>query len=95
MAEDELEESEAFLHLAEARYELANAERAILHDLAQYDLAPLRGRVDEARERVRAAREAVRTRRQALEETTDRWWSAYAQHVSSGGNTRTFWIGSP
>lgn len=83
----------AVLDLARAKYRLANAERAILHDLARYDLEPLREELEEVRRRLREARQAVRIQSEAAEKATTEWWKAYAGFVAKKGDTRPFWTG--
>jgi hypothetical protein len=93
LARLELEEREAAVDLAEAKYRLANAERAMLHDLAQYDLDPLRQATEDTRGVVREAREASRAQRQRVEAVTTEFWTSYSAYVAAGGDTRSFWIG--
>jgi len=82
---------EAVVELAEAKYDLANAEQAVLHDLATYDLDPLRARVAELREEVKNARDAALSQRQQVEERTTAFWEAYSRYVQAGGETRSYW----
>jgi FAD/FMN-containing dehydrogenase len=91
LARLELAHIDALVELAEAKYDLANAERAVLHDLATYDLDPLRARVAEVRELVEKARDATRGQRQRVEEKTTEFWRAYARYVEAGGDTRSYW----
>jgi len=88
-----LERAEAVLALAEAKYELATAEQAILHDLAQYDVEEIKQEVDQARQRLLEARAQLRKTREALDRTTATFWQVYSQYAKQGGDTMRFWIG--
>jgi hypothetical protein len=90
----QLERAEATLALAEAKYELATAEQAMLHDLARYDLVEVKQNVELARRRLQGSREEVRKGRDALDRATSAFWQAYSRYVKDGGETLPFWIGS-
>ncbi len=94
LAELRVAHAEAELQLAEAKYRLATAERAISHDLARYDLAPLRAELASVRAPVRQSSAAVADQRRQLEKATSAFWKAYAAHVAAGGDSRAFWIGT-
>ena len=89
-----VEHAAVVLDLARAKYRLANAERAILHDLARYNLEPLRQQLQRVRRELRNAREAVRVGSEAVEKATTEWWKAYAAYIAGKGDTRAFWIGT-
>lgn len=93
LAERQLAHAEAALAFAGAKYRLINAERAVLHDLARYDLKPLQRRAEKEGEKVRKTRDAVWEQRQAVSAATSKWWKSYGAYVASGGNTISFWIG--
>lgn len=77
--------------LAEARLDLIAAETAMRHDLAVYDLAPLRQRTESAATAARAASaDAERQREVALQAATA-WWTTYGQYVASGGDPGALW----
>jgi len=82
---------EAVVELAEAKYDLANAERAVLHDLASYDLEPIRQRVDDLRRDVATARDRSLSQRQRVEAQTTRFWTAFSRYAEAGGDTRSYW----
>jgi len=83
--------AESVLELSLRKYELANAERAVLHDLATYELEPLRLRTDAARDAAGKAREEYNKQRDTVQEATDAWWTAYASYVQGGGDTMAWW----
>lgn len=89
----QLDRAQAELELAEAKYDLATAEQAILHDIASYDVEEIRGRVEQARRRVQGTREQLRKTRDALDRTTAAFWQVYSQYLKEGGETLPFWIG--
>ena len=93
LADAELELAELDVEFAEAKRDLAHAERAVHHDLAVYELEPLRRRVELRREAVSEARGEVVGLRSALRDATTEFWAAYASHAEGGGDTRAFWIG--
>lgn len=92
LADAALEAAEAALALAEARLTLTYAESAVRHDLAVYDLAPLRARVEAARDAALAAEDTARLRRQAVEDATTAWWTAWRGYLAAGGDARAYWI---
>jgi hypothetical protein len=89
----QLERTEAELALAEAKYDLATAEQAMLHDLASYDLEEIKNRVEQVRRRVHGTKEQLRKTRDALDRTTAAFWQVYSQYLKEGGETLPFWIG--
>jgi hypothetical protein len=89
----QLERAEGELALAQAKYELATAEQAILHDLARYDLEELKQKVEAARRRVGSSQDLLRKTRDALDRATSAFWQAYSQYLKEGGETLPFWIG--
>ncbi len=93
LAERQLAHAEAALAFAKSKYRMINAERAVLHDLARYDLKPMQRRAQKDGEKVRKTRDAVWEQRQAVQRATSNWWKSYGAYVASGGNTISFWIG--
>ncbi len=91
--EARLDRAEAVLALAEAKYELATAEQAILHDLARYDVEEIKRKVEQGRQQLLDARKRLRQTREALDRTTTTFWQVYSQYVKQGGQTLRFWIG--
>jgi DNA repair exonuclease SbcCD ATPase subunit len=91
--EARLDRAEAVLALTEAKYDLATAEQAILHDLARYDVEEIKQKVEQARQQLLDARKRLRQTREALDRTTTTFWQVYSQYVKQGGETLRFWIG--
>jgi len=83
--------AESVHELAIRKYELANAERAVLHDLATYELEPIRAATDQARDDAGKRREEYNKQRDTVQEATDAWWQAYASYVEGGGQTISWW----
>lgn len=94
LAERQLAHAEAALAFARSKYRLINAERAVLHDLARYDLPPMQRRAEKDSEKVRKTRDAVWEQRQSVQRATTKWWRSYGAYIASGGNTISFWIGT-
>ena len=95
LAAARLEHADVAVDLAASKYDLANAERAMLHDLQRYDLGPLREQADRIRERLAAAGTVLAQRRKGLERSTQRFWQAYGHYVQAGGETHSFWTTDP
>jgi hypothetical protein len=93
LAQLQLEHAEAALKFAKANYKLINAERAVLHDLARYDLNPLQRKTQAAAAHVKKTREAVWGQREAVQKATSSFWKNYGAYLNAGGNTISFWIG--
>ncbi len=93
LAEARLAEAERVVTFAEAKLELAYAERSVHHDLGNYELEPIEQEVDAAREAVDVARQQSIEAARRLLEATDEFWASYAALAQGGGDTRTFWIG--
>lgn len=91
LAEMELDKADAALELAEAKYDLVTAETAIRHDIAAYDLEPLRARTDEAREKMKSLTEGIILKRDEIDEMTTNWWTAYASWARKG-DTRLYYV---
>lgn len=92
LARRDVEYAERVLALAERKYDLANAERAVLHDLATYELEPIRDAADDAREEAGAARARYNEQRDLLQEVTSAWWQAYDAYLRGGGDTTAYWV---
>jgi len=78
---------------AQAKYRAINAEQAVKLDTARYDLEALRRAASRAQDELRTARKKLWQRREGVEQATNEWWQAYAQHVAGGGDARALWIG--
>jgi len=91
VAEAELAYTVEFMRFAEAKHDLANAERAMLHDLAVYDLKPLRDDATAAKRAMGKAGDDTDRLRGELDKATERFWAAYAAHAAAGGQTVSFW----
>ncbi len=94
LARRQLVHAEAALKFAKAKYVLINAERAVLHDLARYNLDPLQRKAQAAADAVKKTREAVWGQREAVQNATSKFWKSYGAYLAAGGNTISFWIGS-
>lgn len=92
LAELELDSADIRLQLAEAKYQLVTAEMAVRHDLATYELEPLRAEADEARGKVKAVSESIIKKRDEIDKLTSEWWEAYRSFASSGGDTRRYYV---
>lgn len=93
LAQSRLAYAEVELRLAESKYLLANAERAILHDLARYELEPLKRQLEDIRKELNRSRSEMRQQRNILEKKTTQFWQEYSRNVNNGHDTRPFWIG--
>ncbi len=91
LARDELKLAEAELAMAEARRAQINAEAAVQHDLAVYDLAPLKRATDEALSDIRRQRSALDRERAELEQQTNAFWEAYARFTAQSGHRDLLW----
>lgn len=67
----------AALALAQAKQRQVNADMAIRHDLAVYDVDVLRDEVDAARRATHAIEAKIEEARHALEERSTAWWQSY------------------
>lgn len=92
-AEQEVTVAEVMLELAQAKFDLATAQRAMQHDLAVYELQPLRDRVAAARTSLKEERGKARTTRQKRDGATDAWWKAYGAAAGKAQGTRDYWAG--
>ena len=91
VAEAELSYTAQFVRFAEAKHRLANAERAMLHDLAVYDLKPLRDAAADAKQAMGKASDETDRQKTEVDKATEAFWVAYAAHASAGGQTLSFW----
>jgi hypothetical protein len=92
VAKLELEKADAELRLAEAKRQLMNAETAMRHDLAVYDLMPIREQRDLARADVKDATGRMVKQRQVLEKASAAFWQAYSAYLKSGGKNDVMWV---
>ena len=91
VAEAKLVRAEEFVKFSVAKYRLANAERAMLHDLAVYDLKALREAAADAKKAMGKAGDETERRHAELDTATEKFWAAYAAHTAAGGQTISFW----
>ena len=92
MAELRLEHAQAELDLAIAKYEFTTAQTAMRHDIAVYDLEPLRLAQEEARKRTDELFRKVDNQRREIDKLESTWWQAYAEFVKGGGSSQTFFL---
>ena len=92
LATVELELRQAELELAQAKYVLATAQTAMRHDLAVYELEPIRQRAESARAQVAKLQGQHERQIQDLDKLTQSWWGAYGDFVNGGGNSRVFYL---
>ncbi len=90
LARAELDLAESKLGLTNAKYTLLTAQTAMRHDLAVYDLKPLREQVDGARSKVESNTSAVVQMRADVDSLTEEWWGSYSAFAKGGGKTATF-----
>jgi len=86
----EFDLAEADYELAQAKYELVTARTAIRHDLATYELKPLRERQEAALANVGDLVKQIEAEQRTLEQLTGDWWAQYAGYSQGGGSTREF-----
>ena len=91
LARLEFERARKELELAIQKRRLVNAETAMRHDLAVYDLAPLRRETERIRKEALALDEAIEEQRRKLEEATTAWWKAFRDYVAGGGSSEVLW----
>ena len=80
------------LELAIQKRKLVNAETAMRHDLAVYDLDPLRRETERIRKEALALDDAIEEQRRKVEEVTTAWWKAFREYVAGGGSSSVLWI---
>ncbi|MEO1267982.1 MAG: hypothetical protein AAFX99_07785 [Myxococcota bacterium] len=90
LADLQVAHARARLRLAEAKFDLVTAETAIRHDLAVYELEPLRERSNSALERVRSLSGEVSGRRVEVNQLLGQWWQSYASAVRGQGKGAAF-----
>lgn len=91
LAELELELRQAELALAKSKYTLATAQAAMRHDLAVYELEPLRRDTDAARALVGRLLGQQEVKINEVDKLNQAWWSAYNDFINKGGNSRVFY----
>lgn len=92
LARLEAELAEADLTLAEAKLVQVQAETAMRHDLAVYDLEPIHDDTKAARARVASIRQALEAQQRAMEAASASWWKAYAAYLAKGGKAEALWV---
>ncbi len=90
LARAELELAESKLALANAKYTLLTAQTAMRHDLAVYELEPLREEVDSSRANVEKNTSTVVAMRGEVDGLTTEWWAAYGAYAKDGGKTAMY-----
>ncbi|MEZ4268953.1 MAG: hypothetical protein R3F39_21560 [Myxococcota bacterium] len=91
LANAELRLAEAELAMSETRRAQINAETAVQHDLAVYDLAPLKGATEAALAQIRRQRSELDRQRAELEQLTSAWWESYARFTAQSGRRDLLW----
>ena len=88
----QLEHAQAELDLALRKYDHTTAETAMRHDLAVYELEPLKEAQQQARERVQELERERASSRRALDALESSWWQAYSAFVKGGGSSSVFYL---
>ena len=88
-----LEYSTARVELAVHKQRLANAEQALIHGIARYDLTRIEASMDSSRARVQDLRTELRGQERVTDEQNREFWRAYEEYVRAGGETVPFWNG--
>ncbi len=83
--------AEAALALAEAKQLQVNADMAIRHDLAVYDVDELRDAVDAARKVTHVIEGKIEEERHKLEERVTAWWQAYGSWYGIARRGEILW----
>lgn len=92
LEELEVERAEERLDVAKAKYDLITAKTAIRHDLAIYELQPLRKTLRREEQDVEQLEGQITTHRERLARKVDEWWSAYKSYARQDGNTRLLYV---
>lgn len=92
LGELQVRRAEENVELAEAKYRLITAKTAIRHDLAVYELEPLRETVDRERSDVENLDGEILSKRQEIARLSNSWWQVYAQLAREDAETRAFFV---
>jgi len=92
LAELELDKADARVDLAKSKYKLVTAETAVRHDIAVYDLEPLRDDTDGIRKEIADITGKIADQRVALEKITRSWWATYAKIMHSSAATPAMYV---
>ncbi len=94
LANLERSEAEIALELAEGKLELVTAQTAIRHDLATYELEPLRKRVEGTLARLADVRGGLGLKRKELDDLTAAWWEKYSAMVKGDPQAASQYFGA-
>ncbi len=92
LAELQLDHAQAQLDLAFAKYDHTTAQTAMRHDLAVYELEPLKKAQEKAKEDSDELFRKVDAKRREIDKLEAAWWSAYASFVKGGGESTVFFL---
>ena len=92
MAERRSDAARINLKLALVRLHLAQAETAMRHDLAIYNIRPIVRDVDKQRAALVVLTRRVEELRTQVEGSFNALWVAYRQYVKAGGVTNALWL---
>ena len=92
LEELEVERAEEHIDVAEAKFDLITAKTAIRHDLAIYELAPLRKILRREEKDVEELEGKITAMREKLAQKVDKWWASYKSYAGQGGNTRLLYV---
>ncbi|MCB9729675.1 MAG: hypothetical protein H6746_14500 [Deltaproteobacteria bacterium] len=91
LARDELRLAETEVAMAEARRAQINAQTAVRHDLAVYELEPLERATEAALAETRRQRAHLDQQRADLAQLTSAWWESYARFTAQSGQRNLLW----
>lgn len=91
LARGELRLAEAELAMAESRRAQINAETAVQHDLAVYELDPLKRATEASLTEIRRQRSVLDRQRAELEQLTSAWWDSYSRYTAQSGRRDLLW----
>lgn len=91
LEELEVERADEHIDVAEAKYDLITAKTAIRHDLAIYELEPLREKLRREEQDVEALSGEITAQREKVAQKVDAWWAAYKSYAKEG-STRPLYV---
>lgn len=91
-AELQLDFAQAELELAQSNYDYTTAQTAMRHDLAVYELEPLKESKVKSRAKKDELFKKVDTKRTEIDKLEAAWWTAYASFVKGGGESTVFFM---
>jgi len=92
LEELKVDRAEEQLDVANAKYDLITAKTAIRHDLAIYELQPLRQTLRREEQDVEYLDGKITSHRERLAQKVDQWWAAYKGYAEQDGNTRPLYV---